>query len=87
MFWEIIMKKIITLAFGSALVVLTVASAASATERKGVRRHTQHPVVTTTSDPRNAFDYYPGWGRDRVPLYGVPPGLIYGGAISAPAGH
>lgn len=32
-------------------------------------------------------DYYPGWGRERVTIYGVPPGLVYGGAISAPAGR
>jgi hypothetical protein len=69
-----------------ALVALTVANAASASEPRHARRHAQ-PVTTTTSDPRSAFDYYPGWGRDRVPLYGVPPGLIYGGATSAPAGH
>lgn len=81
------MKKIVALGLGSALVVLIAASAASATERKNVRHYAQHPVVATNSDPRNAFDYYPGWGRDSVPVHGVYPGLIYGGATSAPAGH
>jgi hypothetical protein len=80
------MMKYVTAAAISALVALTVANAANASEPRHARRHAQ-PVTTTTNDPRNAFDYYPGWGRDSVPLYGVYPGLVYGGATSAPAGR
>lgn len=80
------MKKFSYAAMGAALVVLSV-SAASASERHHVRRHIKHATVSTNTDPRDAYDYYPGWGRPKAPSYGVYPGLIYGGAISAPAGH
>jgi hypothetical protein len=86
--WEIVMKKITYAAVGAALIALSVANAASASERHHARRHVQQQSVSTNADPRNAFDsYYPGWGRDPVPTYGVYPGLIYGGATSAPAGR
>lgn len=69
----------------SALIVLTTAGAASASESRHVRRHGQHPIVVINGVSRNAVAYYPGWGRDPVLVYGVYPGLIYGGAASAPA--
>ena len=84
------MKKITYAAMGAALVALSVANTASATERHPTR-HVDRPAVAA-SDPRDAYaswqgQYYPGWGRPAVPTYGVYPGLIYGGAISAPAGR
>jgi hypothetical protein len=86
--WEIVMKKITYAAVGAALIALSVANAASASERYHARRHVQQQSVSTNADPRNSFDYYyPGWGREPVPAYGVYPGLIYGGATSAPAGR
>ncbi|MET0707111.1 MAG: hypothetical protein ABWY82_09750 [Tardiphaga sp.] len=80
------MRKLVLTAAGAALIALSITSAASATERHRARHVTQQPAVGAT-DPRDAFGYYPGWGRERVPSYGVYPGLIYGGAISAPAGR
>jgi hypothetical protein len=77
------MRKIVLTAVGSALVALSVMNAASATERH--RRHVP-PSQGWQSDPRDAYGYYPGWGREKVLSYGVYPGLIYGGATSAPAG-
>ena len=78
------MRKIVLTAAGAVLIALSISTAASASERH--RRHAPPQPVGVT-DPRDAFGYYPGWGRDRVPSYGVYPGLIYGGAISAPAGR
>ncbi len=80
------MRKIVLMAAGAALVAVFVADAAGAAERHRGRHITQQPAVGFTQ-PRDAFAYYPGWGRDRVPSYGVYPGLIYGGATSAPAGR
>ena len=79
------MKKITATAM-AAVLITAFASSAGATERH--RRHVQQPDVST-SDPRDAYasGYYPGWGRPMAPSYGVYPGLIYGGATSAPAGR
>jgi hypothetical protein len=81
--------KISYAVLGAALVALSAASTANASERHHIRRHVQQPHhLGSTADPRDSFAYYyPGWGRDRAPTYGVYPGLIYGGATSAPAGH
>jgi hypothetical protein len=81
------MKTTITAAAASALIALTVSGAATASERRSVHRHAQPQAVTTYSDSRDAFAYYPGWGRDPVLVRGVYPGLVYGGATSAPAGR
>ena len=80
------MSKIVLMAAGAALVALSMAGAAGAAERHRGRHLAQQPATSFT-EPRDAFAYYPGWGRDKVPSYGVYPGLIYGGAISAPAGR
>ena len=80
------MRKIVLRAAGAALLAMSMAHSANAAERHRMRHVTQQPAVGAT-DPRDAFGYYPGWGRERVPSYGVYPGLIYGGAISAPAGR
>ena len=80
------MRKIVLMAAGAALVAVSMADAAGAAERhRG--RHVIHQPAAGFVEPRDAFAYYPGWGRDRVPSYGVYPGLIYGGATSAPAGR
>ena len=79
------MKKITATAIAAVLIAAFVSNA-GATERH--RRHAQQPGVST-GDSRDAYasGYYPGWGRPMVPSYGVYPGLIYGGATSAPAGR
>jgi hypothetical protein len=79
------MRKITAIAIGAALIALSVSNAASAAERHR-SRHVQQPAFSG-GDPSDAFGYYPGWGRPMVPSYGVYPGLIYGGATSAPAGR
>ena len=77
------MKKITATAM-SAVLIAAFASSAGASERhRG--RHVQPSA--SAGDARDAFAYYPGWGRPKVPSYGVYPGLIYGGATSAPAGR
>ncbi|WP_441241670.1 hypothetical protein [Tardiphaga sp. 768_D3_N2_1] len=81
------MKAFIATVLVATVVATMVADAASASERKHARRHVQQPGTSTRIDPREAYDYYPGWGREAVPIYGVYPGLIYGGATSAPAGR
>jgi hypothetical protein len=75
------MKKFITAAVGSALIALAMTGAAGASGH----HMRKHPVVVVNGDSRDAVLYYPGWGRDPVPVYGVYPGLVYGGAASAPA--
>jgi hypothetical protein len=82
--WENVMKKITATAI-TAVLIAAFASGAGASERHH-RRHVQQPGVST-GDARDAYGYYPGWGRPMVPSYGVYPGLIYGGATSAPAGR
>lgn len=86
---ENIMKKITTAVLGAALVALSFASAASASERHHVRRAVQQPTVSGATDPRNAFDSYGGLDarQSRAAAYGVQPGLVYGGTTSAPAGR
>ena len=81
------MKTFIATVLVATVVATMVGNAASASERKPVRRHVQQQGVSARIDPREAYDYYPGWGREAVPVYGVYPGLIYGGATSAPAGR
>jgi len=76
------MKKITATAM-AAVLIAAFASSAGASERH--RRHVQPSA--SAGDARDAFAYYPGWGRPKVPSYGVYPGLIYGGATSAPAGR
>lgn len=80
------MRKIVLTVAGAALLAMSMAHAANAAERHRGRHVAQQPAAWFT-EPRDAFAYYPGWGRDRVPSYGVYPGLIYGGATSAPAGR
>jgi len=82
------MKKITTAVLGAALVALSFAGAANASERHHVRRGVHQPVASGTTDPRNAFDSYGGLDprEARAAAYGVQPGLVYGGATSAPAG-
>jgi hypothetical protein len=85
---ETSMKKVAIITLGAALTALSFADAASAAERQHARHHHVRPVFSTGTNPSDAYDYYyPGWGRPAVPPYGVYPGLIYGGAISAPAGR
>jgi hypothetical protein len=86
-FRELFMKTTITTAAASALIALTVSGAATASEQRSAHRHAQPQAVTTYGDSRDAFAYYPGWGRDPVLVRGVYPGLVYGGATSAPAGR
>lgn len=83
------MKKITTTVLGAALVTLSFASAASASERHHTRHAVRQPAVSGAADPRNAFDYYGNEDsrQARAAAYGVRPGLVYGGAISAPAGR
>jgi hypothetical protein len=76
-----------TCAVAGAAVALSALNAASASERHDRHRHLQQHGVSVHTGPREAYDYYPGWGRDSVRLNGVYPGLMYGGATSAPAGH
>ena len=80
------MKKLTATAM-AAVLIAAFASSANATERHR-SHHAKHQAVNT-SDPRDAYasGYYPGWGRPMQPTYGVYPGLIYGGATSAPAGR
>lgn len=82
------MRTFIAVAVAATLVATMGGNAASASERKPARRHVQQQQgVSAHIDPREAYAYYPGWGREAVPVYGVYPGLIYGGATSAPAGR
>jgi hypothetical protein len=82
---EFVMKTFIAVA--TALAALTIAGAAGASERGHAGRHVQQQGIGSRADVRDSYDYYPGWGRDPVQMRGVYPGLIYGGAISAPAGR
>ncbi|MGM4922095.1 hypothetical protein AB7828_04560 [Tardiphaga sp. 215_C5_N2_1] len=81
------MKTTITTAAASALIALIMSGAATASERRSAHRYAQPQAVTTYGASRDAFAYYPGWGRDPVLIRGVYPGLVYGGATSAPAGR
>ncbi|MDB5654582.1 MAG: hypothetical protein JWQ94_2195 [Tardiphaga sp.] len=78
------MKKITIAAMAVALTASFASHAGAAERHHG--RHVQQ-AGASTGDPRDAYGYYPGWGRPMVPSYGVYPGLIYGGATSAPAGR
>jgi hypothetical protein len=74
--------KTITLATVSCCLALA-CGAASASEHHGHRAR----VAVTMADSADAALYYPGWGREPVVVRGVYPGLVYGGATSAPAGR
>ncbi len=76
------MKKITATTLAAALMAALASNAGAAERHRG--HHFQQPDVST-GDARYADGYYPGWGRPMVPSYGVYPGLIYGGGISAPA--
>jgi hypothetical protein len=78
------MNRIVAATFGAAVIASSLAGAANADTRH-IRRHPSPPAMST--DTRDAYDYYPGWGRDKVTVRGVYPGLIYGGATSPPAGR
>jgi hypothetical protein len=74
------MRNIILTAVGSALIALSLAGAASATERHHGRRIGHHPIVSYQPDVR---DSYAEFG----PVYRGYDARVYGGAISAPAGR
>jgi hypothetical protein len=78
------MKRFAVAAFGAAVIASSMAGTAEADTRHA-RRHEAPPAIGAHA--LGAYNYYPGWGREPVPVYGVYPGLIYGGAISAPAGR
>lgn len=78
------MNRFVAASLGAAVIASSLASAADANTRH-IRRHASPPAIS--ADTREAYDYYPGWGRDKVAVRGVYPGLIYGGAMSPPAGH
>ena len=75
-----IMPKIILTALGSALIALSVANAASATQRHHARRAAHQPAVNSQMEVR---DSYAEFG----PLYRSYDARLWGGAISAPAGR
>ena len=77
---------IAAIALCGAMLALSVAHAGAAPRHQA--RSAPWPVADSGRDPDHvAGYYYPGWGRPAVPSYGVYPGLIYGGATSAPAGR
>lgn len=69
--------------FAATLVMLSLTSVAHAGSRHV--RDAAAPGIDRAA--RGGYDYYPGWGREPVRIYGVYPGLIYGGATSPPAGR
>jgi hypothetical protein len=75
------MRKITLTALGSALIALSVANAAdAAAHHHHARRSTQQPTIDTHADVRDSHaefgQAYPGYDA-----------RVWGGAISAPAGH
>jgi hypothetical protein len=85
--WDVAMKTMIATAVGAMLIAATAGQAAGAAERTHAARYQQPAGAGWTGHSREAYDYYPGWGREPVKIYGVYPGLIYGGATSPPAGR
>ncbi|MDB5617984.1 hypothetical protein [Tardiphaga sp.] len=79
------MKKIILAAAGSALILLSFATAASAAQRHHVRNPAPQQNTGTTADSRESLNQ---WGFNRGPSYGGGyDGRFEGEAISAPAGR
>jgi hypothetical protein len=74
------MRKITLAALGSALIALSVANAAGAAERHHARRSARQPTIDTHA---NVYDSYARFGQ-AYPGYDA---RVWGGAISAPAGH
>jgi hypothetical protein len=74
------MRKITLAALGSALIALSVANAAGAAERHHARRSARQPTIDTHAAVRDSYaqfgQAYPGYDA-----------RVWGGAISAPAGH
>ena len=80
------MKKFTAAAIATVLVG-AFASSAVASEPQRARNGQQAGISAGGPRVASAEGYYPGWGRPMLPSYGVYPGLIYGGATSAPAGR
>ncbi|MET0219242.1 MAG: hypothetical protein ABW213_01145 [Tardiphaga sp.] len=80
------MKTMIVTAVAAMLIAATAGNAGAA-ERTHAARYQQHSGAGWNGNAREAYDYYPGWGREPVKIYGVYPGLIYGGTTSPPAGR
>jgi hypothetical protein len=76
------MRKIILTALGTALIALSVASAATATaaQRHHVRRTSPQPTYNSNADVRDSYAQF-------GPAYRGDDARAWGGAISAPAGR
>jgi hypothetical protein len=74
------MRKIVLTALGAAMIALTVASPAGAAERHHARRTAQHATIKTNTEVRDSFAQF-------GPAYPGYDARVWGGAMSAPAGH
>jgi hypothetical protein len=77
---EKMMRKITLTALGSALIALSMANAAVAAERHHARRSAQQPTLGTRADVRDSYAEF-------APAYRAYDARVWGGAMSAPAGH